>query len=92
MNCLDAATRKRLKARLEKKEEQLEEANNIYSELLSDRIHSYRFNSNEGDQSTVNKKLKDVKEQIDSLESEIDRLVRRLTGRSVVNMNMRRIR
>ncbi len=79
-----------LKARLKTKLAQLDAANLLYDELLTDSTESYRFDSGEGSQQAKSKKLSDVQDQISILESEIDRLQAKLSGKGIVNMNMRR--
>jgi len=90
MSCLSSSRIAQLKARLTKKIAQLDAANLLYDELLSDSTESYRFDSGEGSQQAKSKKLSDVQDQISTLESEIDRLQAKLAGKGIVNMNMRR--
>ena len=90
MSCLSSARITQLKARLTKKIAQLDSANLLYDELLTDSTESYRFDSGEGSQQAKSRKLSDVQDQISTLESEIDRLQAKLAGKGIVNMNMRR--
>lgn len=90
MSCLSSSRIAQLKARLTKKTAQLDAANLLYDELLTDSTESYRFDSGEGSQQAKSKKLSDVQDQISILESEIDRLQAKLAGKGIVNMNMRR--
>jgi uncharacterized small protein (DUF1192 family) len=90
MSCLSSSRIAQLKARLNKKTAQLDAANLLYDELLTDSTESYRFDSGEGSQQAKSKKLSDVQDQISILESEIDRLQAKLAGKGIVNMNMRR--
>ena len=83
-------TRTRLKARLEKKQELLDKLYTTYDELISDGTESYRFDSGDGSQQAKKRKLAEVKSQIDQLESEIDSLCRRLAGKGLTNIALRR--
>jgi uncharacterized small protein (DUF1192 family) len=80
----------RIEALIETKTEQLALANALYSKLLAKHIEEYRFDSNEGSQRARNVKLTEVKDQIDSLQSEIELLSRRLKVGGIVNLNLRR--
>ena len=90
MTCLTPERKAQLKARLTKKIAQLAAANLLYDELLTDPTESYRFDSGEGSQQAKRKKLSTVQDQISILESEIDRLQTKLSGKGIVNMNLRR--
>jgi len=90
MACLTPAQRARILARIEQKEAQLEIVNTTYTEALADASEQYKFDSNEGAQSLKNRKLSELKEQIDSLQGEIDQLYRRLNCGGLVSMKLRR--
>lgn len=90
MSCYSSSRIAQLKTRLTRKSTQLDLANSLYDELLSDSTQSYRIDSGEGSQQEVTKKLNEVQDQISTLESEIDRLQAKLSGKGIVNMNMRR--
>ena len=90
MTCINSTTRTRLLARLTKREASLVLAEASYDELLANNVESYRFDSSEGEQQTKRRKLQDIKEQVDSLQAEIDNIRRRLDGKGIVNMNLRR--
>jgi uncharacterized protein Yka (UPF0111/DUF47 family) len=90
MSCLNPWYRARIIAKIVKKEALLEKAYETYEELLSSDIHSYRFDSNEGHQRAESKRLSELKEQIDSLEAEIDYLYRQLTCSGLTSINVRR--
>lgn len=90
MSCLSSRRRQRIILTIQKKEELLEYAYDTYEELLKSDIHSYRFDSNEGRQRVESKKLNDLKDQIDSLESEINNLLRKLECGGLVSINVRR--
>lgn len=82
----------RLRATLATKEALLVSAYATYSTLITENIESYKFDSNEGAQQARHLQIDKLKDQIDSLESEIDSLYRRLCGRGIVNLNLRRKR
>lgn len=90
MSCLTAAQRAKILARIALKESQLEIANDTYTTLLGEPQEQYRFDSNEGAQSERSRKLQDLKDQIDSLQSEIDQLYRKLQCGGLVNLRLRR--
>jgi len=90
MSCINSTTRTRLLARLTKREASLVLAEASYDELLANNVESYRFDSTEGEQQTKRRKLQDIKDQVDSLQAEIDNIRRRLDGKGIVNMNLRR--
>lgn len=77
-------------ARLAKREASLVIAEASYDELLASNVEMYRFDSTEGEQTTKRRKIQEMRDQIQSLESEIDNIRRRLNGTGIVNMNMRR--
>jgi hypothetical protein len=85
-------TRERLEAKLAKKESLLDIAYTTYEELLSSANESYRFDSGQGSQRTNKRKISELKDQIDSLESEIDGIIRRLCGRGLTKIVLRRTR
>jgi len=76
--------------RLAKREASLVIAEASYDELLANNVEMYRFDSTEGEQTTRRRKLQDIKNQVDSLQAEIDNIRRRLNGKGIVNMNLRR--
>lgn len=90
MSCYSSTRRAYILALIEQKETQLDKANATYSALLEKDHESYKFDSGEGSQQVKRVKLSDLKEQIDSLESQIDRLYRRLECSGLVNFNLRR--
>ena len=77
-------------ARLAKREASLVIAEASYDELLASNVEMYRFDSTEGEQTTKRRKIQEMRDQIQILESEIDNIRRRLNGTGIVNMNMRR--
>jgi len=92
MSCRDTAKRARIIALIQTKQIQLEKLYATFERALETDAERYRFDSNEGSQQTWRRKLDEMKGVIDSLESEIDSLYRRLECAGVVNMNLRRKR
>jgi len=92
MGCRSVAEKTRIITRIRDKQIQLDTANVTYGEALEDGTERYKFDSHEGSQQTWNRSLTDLKNQIDSLEAEIDQLYRRLVCGGIVNLNLRRKR
>lgn len=90
MPCISSKTAAALKARLAIKEAQLTAADTLLTTLFGDPNQSYRFDSGEGSQMASSKKIKDVQASISVLESEITRILNKLSRRGLTNMNMRR--
>lgn len=90
MPCLSSTRRSELLAILARREASLAIAEQTYDELLAQSIESYRFDSTEGSQQTKRRKLSELKDQIDSIQSEIDSINRKLRGQGITNMNLRR--
>ena len=90
MACINSTTRTRLLARLAKREASLVIVEVTYDEALAVNLEMYRFDSTEGEQTSKRRKLQDLKDQVDSLQAEIDNIRRRLSGQGIVNMNLRR--
>lgn len=93
MSCITSAERARIVAQINTKQAQLEAANAAYTAALSNvEIQTFRFDSGEGSQSTTRRKPAEISSEITRLESELNRLYRRLDGGGIVNMNLRRRR
>lgn len=90
MSNLTAAQRAEVLARIAEIEAQLTVANATYLKLLGKSTSEYRFDSGEGSQRAQRVALKDMKDQIDSLMAEKNRLQRRLETGGLVNVNLRR--
>ena len=81
-----------LKERLARKKASLAIAYDTYDKLLAGENESYRFDSGEGSQATKKRKLEDLREQISTLESEIDGINRRLKGLGLTKLTLNRRR
>ncbi len=90
MSCLSRSRRTTLQLRLAKREASLVIVEATYDELLATGVEEYKFDSTEGRQETRRRELDDVKKQIDALTAEIDSITRKLAGRGIVNLNLRR--
>lgn len=93
MACLSSTQRAYYLADLERINSQLEKAYASYDRALEAMdVEEYRFNSGEGSQQTKQYDIKKINALIDDLESKRDRIIRKLEGRGLVNMNLRRKR
>lgn len=90
MACLTSTERASILASIAEKEDQLTKANETYTALLQRTHDEYRFNSGEGSEWVVARKLKDLQEAIEFLERSINLLYRRLNHKGVVAINLRR--
>jgi uncharacterized protein Yka (UPF0111/DUF47 family) len=87
---LTSELRAAIEARIAVKEAQLDAANTTYSSLLSQSIYSYKLDTSAADQWVQRQKISELQQAIESLESEIDLLYRRLNGTQVVSVRLRR--
>jgi hypothetical protein len=91
MACLSPTQRAYLQADLVRINSQLEKAYESFDRALEAMdVEEYRFNSGEGSQQTKQYDIKKINVLIESLESRRDKIVRKLEGRGLVNMNLRR--
>lgn len=90
MAYLSPAQRTYLEAQITLKQAQLDKANATYEAMLENPLEDWRLDSNEGSQRSKRYKLTEYKDQIDSLQAEIDQLWRKLRGGGLVSMNLRR--
>lgn len=92
MSCINSARRQFLLDKLAIKQAQLTKAYSAFDALLNDNIEEYRFDSNEGSQRARRRKIIDLKSIIDSLEAEIEQILRKLECGGIVNLTLRRKR
>jgi hypothetical protein len=90
MSCLSSSDKARLQAELTDKQTQLDELKAAYTASLKGGVKSYKFDSGEASQAVVYTSPKDLKDLIDETESEINALIRRLGGKGLVNIELRR--
>jgi len=92
MSINDPTYKASLEARLAAKQAQLTATQAAILELIPQNIEEYKMDSGEMEQRVRRRKVKELQELQDNLESEIDSIYRRLNGGSLVSMNMRRKR
>jgi len=91
MACISSAERTRLLEQLEILNTQIENANTaLTAALVNSEVEEYRTNTGEGSQMTKRRSPKELNELIDQLESRQSQIYRKLYGKSLQNMNMRR--
>lgn len=90
MPVLTSELRAAIEARIATKEAQLDKANSTYSSLLDQSIYSYKLDTSAAEQWVQRQKISELQQAIESLESEIDLLYRRLNGTQVVSVRLRR--
>ena len=90
MAFISSALQTRLEARLAAKETRL--AALYAADGPLDGIKEYRIDTGEGSQRTEYFTPKELEQAIDILERQIDALYRKLSGKGLVNMNLRRRR
>lgn len=90
MSCLSSAEIAAIRAQIVIKQAQLDAANATYLSLLGQEVEEYRFDSNEGSQRTMRRKLEAFEKQISWLQSQIDNLNRKLNSTGLVSVNLRR--
>ena len=94
MPCLPLSIQNRVKSKIARKEVQLDTLNKTYDKLIdpdgTGDIESYKFDSGTASQSAKLRNPEDVAKEISRLEKEIEALYRKLSGRGLVNQNMRR--
>lgn len=81
-----------LKERLVKKQAQLVILEDTYNKVIAEPVKKYRFDSGDGSQQAERLSPEDIKKQINQLESEIDAICRRLSGKGLTNVTLRRCR
>jgi len=92
MSITDPTYKADLEARLAAKRAQLLATQAAILELIPQNIEEYKLDTGEMEQRARRRKVKELQELQESLESEIDSIYRRLNGGSLVSMNLRRKR
>ena len=91
MGCLSPSQVAAIKAEITILDEQIAAAQTAYlSSLGNAEIETYRFDSGDGSQRADRRSPKQIREEIEALQSSRARLQRELNGTSNVNMNLRR--
>ncbi len=89
MSCLTAGTIASIQARITTLQARLVIADTAYDAALIE-IEEYRFDSGVGSQRVRYRKLGELQKAIDSIEARINSLQRRLLGKGISNMSLRR--
>lgn len=91
MACLTSSARARILADIAKVEAQILKAEESYDRALEAMdVEEYRFNSGEGSQMTRQADIKKLWSILENLYARRDSLYRRLEGKRLVNLNLRR--
>lgn len=91
MACLPAYLREKYEADLVRVQSQISKIETVIESALENgEVEDYSFDSGEGKQRTKRRSLKELTEVLKDLESQESRILRKLYGRSLVNMNLRR--
>lgn len=90
MSCLTSRRRAWIQLLITKKEAQLLKAWATFEALLEQQQKSYKFDSKEGYQSLENIDIEKLQNVIDTLESEITALYRKLACKGILALNLRR--
>jgi hypothetical protein len=93
MSCLPTWKRQEYLEQLERVEAQialLETA--IDSAYENSEVEEYSFNSAEGSQRTKRRSIKEISQELEKLESRKMRILNKLYGRAILNLNLRRKR
>lgn len=91
MSCLSSYLRTKYQADLARVQAQLAEIDTaVTSAMTNGEVEEYRFNSGEGQQMTRRRSLKELLDVQEKLEAKEAKILRKLNGRGLVNMTMRR--
>lgn len=89
--CLPAYVRTKYLADLARVQEQIAELETSMLEAMKNgEVEQYRFDSGEGSQSAQRRSLKELETVLSRLENKELRILRKLNGRSIVNIGLRR--
>lgn len=89
MSCLTASTIASIQAKITTLQARLLIAEEAYDSALVE-IEEYRFDSGVGSQRVRYRKLGELQKAIDGIEARINSLTRRLSGKGISAMNLRR--
>ena len=92
MSINDPTYKADLEARLTAKRAQLLATQAALLELIPQNIEEYKLDTGEMEQRARRRKVKELQELQEALESEIDSIYRRLNGGGLVSLNLRRKR
>ena len=92
MSINDPTYKADLEARLLAKRAQLLATQAALAELIPQNIEEYKLDSGEMEQRVRRRKVKELADLQENLESEIDSIYRRLNGGGLVSLNLRRKR
>lgn len=89
MACLSSARRARIEKQIAHYETQLENLNNTLTESSNSRVKKYDWQDGGGRQAVDRKSDKDIYQQIEKIESELERLYRIIEGTGNPKINTR---
>ena len=89
MSCLTAATIASIQAKITTLQTRLLVAESAYDAALTE-IEEYRFDSGIGSQRLKYRQLGELQKAIDAIEARINSLTRRLSGKGISSLNLRR--
>jgi len=89
MSCLTTVQIAEIQAKIAKRKEQLTKAEDAHEAALTE-IEEYRFDSGVGSQRVRYRDLDKLRKAITHIEASIDWLERRLTGKGISSLNLRR--
>lgn len=80
----------RLLAKKSKLESQITTLEETLDSLLATEVESYKYDSGEGSQQVKRRKLSEIQDQLDRLESRLDAICRRLAGLGLTSIRLNR--
>jgi hypothetical protein len=87
-----SAKKARLLAKKTKLETQIATLETTLDGLLETEVEEYRFDDGEGSQRVKRRSFEEVQKQLNSLEAQLDRVCRQLSGLGLTNIRLRRKR